>query len=135
MKVAVSSEGPGLESQVDPRFGRAGGFVIVDMDTMMTGVMTIGAMTTDSMITDGMTTGRTMAVTTARAAISMIRAMVATAAPAGPATTAMTSGETTGITRAPAVRAIHSMTSAVPTGAVMEGRGVEHACRALGFSA
>ena len=34
MKVAVSSEGPGLDSQVDPRFGRAGGFVIVDMETM-----------------------------------------------------------------------------------------------------
>ena len=34
MKVAISSEGPGLESLVDPRFGRAGGFVIVDMDTM-----------------------------------------------------------------------------------------------------
>ena len=34
MKVAVSSEGPGLESMVDPRFGRAGGFVVVHMETM-----------------------------------------------------------------------------------------------------
>lgn len=29
-KIAVSSEGPGLESMVDPRFGRAGGFVVYD---------------------------------------------------------------------------------------------------------
>ncbi|MDD4700600.1 MAG: NifB/NifX family molybdenum-iron cluster-binding protein [Desulfovibrio sp.] len=36
MKIAVSSEGPGLESQVDPRFGRAAGFVIVDMENMNT---------------------------------------------------------------------------------------------------
>lgn len=28
-KVAVSSEGPSLDDMVDPRFGRAGGFVIV----------------------------------------------------------------------------------------------------------
>lgn len=33
-KVAVSSEGPGLQDRVDPRFGRAGGFVIVDVETM-----------------------------------------------------------------------------------------------------
>ena len=30
MKVAVSAQGPGLESQVDPRFGRAAYFVIYD---------------------------------------------------------------------------------------------------------
>lgn len=35
-KVAVTSEGPGLESMVDPRFGRAAGFVIVDIETMAT---------------------------------------------------------------------------------------------------
>lgn len=34
MKIAVSSEGPGLESMVDPRFGRAAGFVLVDSETM-----------------------------------------------------------------------------------------------------
>jgi len=34
MKIAVSSQGPGLDSQVDPRFGRAAGFVIVDQETM-----------------------------------------------------------------------------------------------------
>lgn len=34
MKVAVTSEGPTLDYQVDPRFGRAGGFVIVDTETM-----------------------------------------------------------------------------------------------------
>jgi len=33
-KVAVSSVGPGLESAVDSRFGRAAGFVVVDTDTM-----------------------------------------------------------------------------------------------------
>lgn len=31
--IAISSEGPALESQVDPRFGRAGGFVIINTDT------------------------------------------------------------------------------------------------------
>jgi predicted Fe-Mo cluster-binding NifX family protein len=35
-KVAVTSEGPGLQDRVDPRFGRAGGFVIVDVETMAT---------------------------------------------------------------------------------------------------
>ena len=35
-KVAVTSEGPGLEDRLDPRFGRAGGFVIVDVETMAT---------------------------------------------------------------------------------------------------
>jgi predicted DNA-binding protein (UPF0251 family)/predicted Fe-Mo cluster-binding NifX family protein len=33
-KLAVSSEGPTLEDLVDPRFGRAGGFVLVDTETM-----------------------------------------------------------------------------------------------------
>lgn len=33
-RIAVSSEGPSLDDQVDPRFGRAGGFVIVNIDTM-----------------------------------------------------------------------------------------------------
>ena len=33
-KIAVSSEGPDLEGPVDPRFGRAAGFVIIDPDTM-----------------------------------------------------------------------------------------------------
>jgi predicted Fe-Mo cluster-binding NifX family protein len=32
-KIAVSSEGPGLEDRLDPRFGRAAGFVLVDTDT------------------------------------------------------------------------------------------------------
>ncbi len=35
-RVAVTSEGPTLDDQVDPRFGRAGGFVVVDLDTMET---------------------------------------------------------------------------------------------------
>lgn len=33
-KIAVSSEGPDLDTRVDPRFGRAAGFVIVDPETM-----------------------------------------------------------------------------------------------------
>lgn len=33
-KIAISSEGPSLEDRVDPRFGRAAGFVIVDPSTM-----------------------------------------------------------------------------------------------------
>jgi predicted DNA-binding protein (UPF0251 family)/predicted Fe-Mo cluster-binding NifX family protein len=32
-KIAISSEGPGLASRVDPRFGRAAGFVMVDPET------------------------------------------------------------------------------------------------------
>jgi predicted Fe-Mo cluster-binding NifX family protein len=34
LKIAVSCEEPGLDSQVDPRFGRAAGFCIVDPDTL-----------------------------------------------------------------------------------------------------
>jgi predicted Fe-Mo cluster-binding NifX family protein len=33
-RIAVTSEGPSLEDQVDPRFGRAAGFVVVDLETM-----------------------------------------------------------------------------------------------------
>lgn len=33
-KIAVTSEGSTLNDRVDPRFGRAGGFVVVDVDTM-----------------------------------------------------------------------------------------------------
>jgi predicted DNA-binding protein (UPF0251 family)/predicted Fe-Mo cluster-binding NifX family protein len=33
-KIAVSSDGPGLDEPVDPRFGRAAGFVVVDPETM-----------------------------------------------------------------------------------------------------
>ena len=33
-KIAVSSHGPGLDDLVDPRFGRAAGFVMVDPQTM-----------------------------------------------------------------------------------------------------
>jgi predicted Fe-Mo cluster-binding NifX family protein len=34
VKIAVSCEEPGMDSQVDPRFGRAAGFCIVDPDTL-----------------------------------------------------------------------------------------------------
>ena len=34
--IAVTSEGPGMDSMVDPRFGRAAGFVVVDLATMAT---------------------------------------------------------------------------------------------------
>ncbi|MBW2622596.1 MAG: DUF134 domain-containing protein [Deltaproteobacteria bacterium] len=33
-KIAISSEGPTLDEKVDPRFGRAGGFIIIDPETM-----------------------------------------------------------------------------------------------------
>lgn len=33
-KIAVTSEGPSLDDLVDPRFGRAAGFVVVDLNTM-----------------------------------------------------------------------------------------------------
>lgn len=42
-KIAVSSDGPSLDDKVDPRFGRAGGFVIVDVDTMETEYINNGA--------------------------------------------------------------------------------------------
>jgi predicted Fe-Mo cluster-binding NifX family protein len=35
-KIAITSEGPSLDDQVDPRFGRAAGFLLVDLDTMDT---------------------------------------------------------------------------------------------------
>ena len=33
MKIAISAAGKTLDSQVDPRFGRAAGFIIYDMET------------------------------------------------------------------------------------------------------
>jgi predicted Fe-Mo cluster-binding NifX family protein len=42
-KIAVTSEGPTLNDQVDPRFGRAAGFVVVDLDTMETDYIDNGA--------------------------------------------------------------------------------------------
>jgi predicted DNA-binding protein (UPF0251 family)/predicted Fe-Mo cluster-binding NifX family protein len=42
-KIAVSSEGPTLAHRVDPRFGRAGGFVVVDLETMATTYLDNGA--------------------------------------------------------------------------------------------
>jgi predicted Fe-Mo cluster-binding NifX family protein len=34
--IAVTSAGPSLDNQVDPRFGRTAGFVVVDLETMET---------------------------------------------------------------------------------------------------
>ncbi len=39
MKIAISATGPGLESEVEPRFGRCPYFIIVDPDTMKFEVM------------------------------------------------------------------------------------------------
>ena len=36
MRIAISSEGPMLDDMVDPRFGRAAGFVIYDTETQTT---------------------------------------------------------------------------------------------------
>lgn len=33
-KIAICSEGPGLDNLLDPRFGRAAGFIIIDPETM-----------------------------------------------------------------------------------------------------
>ena len=33
MKIAITSQGPDLNSQVDPRFGRASSFIVLDTDT------------------------------------------------------------------------------------------------------
>ncbi len=33
-KIAITAESPDLDARVDPRFGRAAGFVVVDPDTM-----------------------------------------------------------------------------------------------------
>ena len=47
-KIAVSSEGPTLDDLVDPRFGRAGGFLIVDLETEETQYIDNGASQTMS---------------------------------------------------------------------------------------
>lgn len=36
MKIAISSEGPGLDNRLDPRFGRAAGFMLCDLETGQT---------------------------------------------------------------------------------------------------
>jgi len=41
-KIAITSEGPGLDDLMDPRFGRAAGFVVVDLETMSTGYIDNG---------------------------------------------------------------------------------------------
>lgn len=41
--IAVSSEGPTLADLVDPRFGRAGGFVVVDSESMQATYLDNGA--------------------------------------------------------------------------------------------
>jgi len=33
-KIAITSEGPTLDDALDPRFGRAGGFIVVDPQTL-----------------------------------------------------------------------------------------------------
>ena len=35
-KIAITSEGPSMDDLVDSRFGRAAGFLVVDLDTMAT---------------------------------------------------------------------------------------------------
>jgi predicted Fe-Mo cluster-binding NifX family protein len=42
-KIAVSSDAPGLDSDLDPRFGRAAGFVVVDPDSTETQYIDNGA--------------------------------------------------------------------------------------------
>lgn len=42
-RLAVTSEGPAMTDRVDPRFGRAAGFVVVDLETMDTAYVDNGA--------------------------------------------------------------------------------------------
>jgi predicted Fe-Mo cluster-binding NifX family protein len=42
-RLAVTSEGPAMTDRVDPRFGRAAGFVVVDLETMETSYLDNGA--------------------------------------------------------------------------------------------
>lgn len=42
-KVAISIEGPTLQDSLDPRFGRAAGFLIVDVDTLETNYVDNGS--------------------------------------------------------------------------------------------
>ncbi|HJA79894.1 MAG TPA: DUF134 domain-containing protein [Candidatus Desulfovibrio intestinavium] len=48
-KIAISSEGPTLEDVVDPRFGRAGGFVVVELPDMSVSYIDNGVSQTMSM--------------------------------------------------------------------------------------
>ncbi len=48
-KIAISSEGPTLDDAVDPRFGRAGGFVVVELPDMRVSYIDNGASQTMSM--------------------------------------------------------------------------------------
>ncbi len=48
-KIAISSEGPSLDDEVDPRFGRAGGFVVVTLDDESIEYIDNGASQTMSM--------------------------------------------------------------------------------------
>jgi len=48
MKLAVTSEGDGLDARVDPRFGRCAKFVLVDTDTMEAETVENGAGSADS---------------------------------------------------------------------------------------
>ena len=34
-KIAICSEGPGLDDLLDPRFGRAAGFIVIDPESML----------------------------------------------------------------------------------------------------
>jgi predicted DNA-binding protein (UPF0251 family)/predicted Fe-Mo cluster-binding NifX family protein len=42
-KIAITSEGPSLDDRMDSRFGRAAGFVVVDLETMQTEYIDNGA--------------------------------------------------------------------------------------------
>lgn len=42
-RLAVTSEGPAMTDRVDPRFGRAAGFVVVDLETMESSYVDNGA--------------------------------------------------------------------------------------------
>jgi predicted Fe-Mo cluster-binding NifX family protein len=42
-RIAITCEGPALSDPVDPRFGRAGGFVVVELETLATSYVDNGS--------------------------------------------------------------------------------------------
>ncbi|NOZ96005.1 MAG: dinitrogenase iron-molybdenum cofactor biosynthesis protein [Acidobacteria bacterium] len=68
MKVCVTAQGQGLDAPVDPRFGRAGAFVLVDTETMT--AETLESSSADSNHGAGVNAGMTLARSGVRALLT-----------------------------------------------------------------